>query len=225
MLTLLKIFMASQVIQEMCSANIHLHMHMHQQQTKSRYIYKTTYIKYLRAFLGAHASMQTEVDKCVKCLGPSHEWSNRSISCMMAVRFRPDGLSLSDFTLFSCLSVVPAGDMQSSGRGCGVLFVRLHFWILWNPFGFSRECECLFLQCFMHYSWCTQPFLQKHMFLSIQQGSMNIEHKLYTPEVWSVFLSFCWCDSNTRERLWWWFNVGKVGNDCRKWHWLYSIFD
>lgn len=77
--------------------------------TKCRHTYQSTYIKYLRVLPGAHASIQTEIDKCAKCLEPSLEWCNRSISCMMVVRSRPDRLSLSDFTLFSCLSLVPAG--------------------------------------------------------------------------------------------------------------------
>lgn len=67
-------------------------------------ISNTTYRKIPLFFHSVYAFLQADVDKCVKCLGPSHEWSNRLISCMMAVRSHPDGLCLSDLQfLHVCL--------------------------------------------------------------------------------------------------------------------------
>ncbi len=141
--------------------NIHLHMH---KQWKIQTHIQTTHIKYLRVFPGAYASIQTKADKRVICLGPSHEWSNRSISCMMAVRSRPDRLSLSDFTLLSCLSVIPAGT-------CGLVDMVVGF-CLWGcifasgetHLGFWLMYECIF-ESSMHYSWWfTEPLPLKLVF-------------------------------------------------------------
>lgn len=95
------------------------------------------YIKYLRVLQGAHTSIQT-VDKCAKWLGPSHEWSKRSVSCMMVVRSLPDGLGLSGFTLFSCLYEVPAGICSPVD-----MVVGFRLW--------GCEIHTFFLECFMHY--------------------------------------------------------------------------
>lgn len=120
-----------------------IYLHIHKLQ---KYIYCITHIQNnLRVYPGAHGSIQTEIDKCVKSLGPSHEWSNRSISCIMAEKSPPDRFSLSDFTLFSCLSVVPAGI-------CGPLdiFVNLDFLHLVKSVWDFDLNDSLF-ECFMHY--------------------------------------------------------------------------
>lgn len=59
--------------------------------------------------------------KCEKCSGPSHEWSNRSILCLMAVRSPMDAVRLHTSLLSVCAH---SRDLQCGGH-CGVLFPRL----------------------------------------------------------------------------------------------------
>ena len=58
-------------------------------------------------FKNIHKSM-SEQSEFAQCLGGSHEWSNGSISCMIAVGSCPDRFVLSDFTILS----VPYGVLQ-----------------------------------------------------------------------------------------------------------------
>lgn len=130
-----------------------IHLHMHQLERILVRMWHTKHGGFPQELMGLHSLSET---KCEKCSGPSHEWSNRSILCLMAVSSPMDAVRLRTSLLSVCAH---SRDLQCSGH-CEFLFMRLC--ILENKFWGKIKLGCMSLPNMFQSKTFPKQYLKAH---------------------------------------------------------------